>query len=296
MKNTLISLLLLINLQTFSQEYISFPSSNAVWFNYSYEATGSGGNGIRKEHYFILLDETFTIENEEYNKLIFRGYNHYYVNGGLDHSVFHDDIFIGGTRQNISERRVFYYDNEDNQEYLLYDFDLKVGDTLEYAYNMDNDYSLVVLFTDSILLGGEYRKRFQFTNYGEYDLYLIEGIGSTTGLFNWLPNDLHLQCFRHNGESIYPDGETCEVLEINEMMHTHINVYPNPASSYITVCQKSKGLKKIELYDSLGKRVKFVSSNEIISIINVADLNKGIYFLNIKEDGNQVYSEKLIIK
>ncbi|MDG5798909.1 glycosyl hydrolase family 18 protein [Marinilabiliaceae bacterium ANBcel2] len=58
-----------------------------------------------------------------------------------------------------------------------------------------------------------------------------------------------------------------------------VKIFPNPASDYITILNKQeKHIEKIEFIDLSGRKVKSVSQ---AGKIDVADLNKGVYVLNI---------------
>ena len=72
-----------------------------------------------------------------------------------------------------------------------------------------------------------------------------------------------------------------------------INVYPNPAKSNFSLSNKTL---EVELYDVTGKQVKKYT-NEIIktNLFEVSELNKGIYFIRLKNKSNQIEIRKLII-
>lgn len=76
-------------------------------------------------------------------------------------------------------------------------------------------------------------------------------------------------------------------------------IYPNPTTDEITI-QIETGARmqepRIEVYDAVGKKVKEVSEikeNEVkISLVNV---NKGIYFVKLKDKKGKEYSAEKII-
>ena len=80
------------------------------------------------------------------------------------------------------------------------------------------------------------------------------------------------------------------------VLDSDIKFYPNPSSEYTTFkfAMKSKGT--LELTDILGnvvKKINFEGHGE--KTIFLGDLNKGIYFGNLYEDGKIISIEKLII-
>ena len=76
-----------------------------------------------------------------------------------------------------------------------------------------------------------------------------------------------------------------------------INVYPNPAKNTVFVNLKNtKDISKIKIYSILGKEVKSVSiTNANLQKIDISELKKGIYFVNIFCDDKIIDSKKLII-
>lgn len=75
---------------------------------------------------------------------------------------------------------VYYIEEEDSIEQILYDFTLNVGDTMPDTYNeMGIDDADIVTIVDTLVLFGIPHRRIRFT--GEYAW--IDGIGCTQGLF-----------------------------------------------------------------------------------------------------------------
>jgi hypothetical protein len=91
-------------------------------------------------------------------------------------------------------------------------------------------------------------------------------------------------------------GSECFLSTADFNHKAEINVYPNPASTYLTIENVQLG-DSFELYDMLGKRViktKIASVNHNLSL---SDLPDGVYFYTIKDSfGNQSASKKLIIR
>ena len=75
-----------------------------------------------------------------------------------------------------------------------------------------------------------------------------------------------------------------------------ILIYPNPAINYVRIDLKTDDYVLIEIYDALGKLVKTrISSREHSVKINTEDLNKGVYYVNVKLKNNINFSKKLLI-
>lgn len=77
-----------------------------------------------------------------------------------------------------------------------------------------------------------------------------------------------------------------------ELVNNTFNIYPNPASSELNITSATSGEATISVYDMTGRCVKNVVVNDISNAtININDINKGIYFIDINGE-----VEKLIVK
>jgi uncharacterized repeat protein (TIGR01451 family) len=76
-------------------------------------------------------------------------------------------------------------------------------------------------------------------------------------------------------------------------------LYPNPASNSVQIdlVNTSEQLSKVVFYDILGKTVKRVSTFAANSLtVNISDLSKGIYLVEIVSENNLKLTKKLIIQ
>jgi len=156
--------------------------------------------GTIDSYYSVTISGDTLISSQIYHKLstpfvqsIITGTCTPYVNSGYD----------GAIRQDTANRTVFYVPPSDSLEQLLYDFNMQMGDTVKgflesFASPADTVHSI-----DSVLVGTNYRKRWNINPW--YNIYLIEGIGSTYGLIVPSPGfivdfaDYTLTCFTQNG-------------------------------------------------------------------------------------------------
>lgn len=88
---------------------------------------------------------------------------------------------------------------------------------------------------------------------------------------------------------INPDTST--TLSIGNEFSFGIKIFPNPATSLITI-QSNIRLEKVEIYDIIGKQVFMVNSE--LNFIDVSKLSKGSYLLIIKTNEGEV-TKKIII-
>lgn len=104
-----------------------------------------------------------------------------------------------------------------------------------------------------------------------------------------------------NSVSDYPVKDVHSSSEDNNnLIISKINIYPNPATNRININLNLNSYSDIEitLFNSIGNVVYSTlikDKKQFLKTIDVENLNKGIYFLEIKTDGNKTI-KKIIIK
>ena len=81
-----------------------------------------------------------------------------------------------------------------------------------------------------------------------------------------------------------------EVLSTNEFDNSEVNfiVYPNPAEEKLMI-NSEQTIQKIAIFNLLGQQIKTFQVNFKSGEINISELSKGIYFLNLKfKNGNSI--------
>jgi hypothetical protein len=86
----------------------------------------------------------------------------------------------------------------------------------------------------------------------------------------------------------------------NGFISSKINIYPNPATDKINISLNLNTNSDIEitLFNSIGNNVfttLLKDKKQVIKTIDVENMNKGIYFLEIKSESNKTI-KKIIIK
>lgn len=191
MKNTLALIILL--LASFyslkAGDYQKLIEGNKYWDI----ATQNGASICRysafPRRYFFKGDTT--IDDKNYRRICF--YSFESVDGTnsicppyiVDTTAISTQILI---REDTIQQKVFEYNNSEKKEYLLYDFNLSVGDTLKYALSNTHESGTVVL--DSVVViktddGISRRKYYVSRDGNEFSSvgYYIDGIGSDNGPF-----------------------------------------------------------------------------------------------------------------
>lgn len=211
----------------------------------------------------------------------------------------YSDVYRGAIR---SENGKTYSLDDNNEEQLLMDVTLDVGDTL----NSYISFGLIVESIDSVLVGSEYRKRFNFSN-GEICNWMIEGIGHDAGLFE--PMYFHMEfysefyCYAENNSPLFGDLE-CILNVGTEELPIPVNeltVYPNPTEGLLKVDVASSGenIESYRLYDIYG-RMKIENliehQNNSGFEIDMSALPKGIYILQIRIENQSSLARKIVRK
>src|ERR1700739_886515 len=229
-KYPLIFFIVFISLTTRAQfsVYHPFPDSNAYWKESS---SSSAIPGSFCASYGYTLSGDTLINGKVHHKLYHVG--GYYSSGTICWSTLsHSRSFYGAIRED-SMKRVYLccITGSTTKDSLLYDFNLKVGDTLK-QFNSQVVISYVHSI-DSIMVDGAYRKQFVISSNAAQPHQIIdsiiEGIGSLQGLVEPIAPVFEyacwLNCFRQNGNIVLylnPGAfdDSCQVygpLGVNEI-------------------------------------------------------------------------------
>lgn len=68
---------------------------------------------------------------------------------------------------------------------------------------------------------------------------------------------------------------------INEFLRNSLSVFPNPANNQITLDNGQTMIKDISIYDIMGREIRKYPINETKSMLDVSNLQSGMYFLKI---------------
>lgn len=178
-------------------------------------------------------------------------------------------------------RALFTYDGQDDA--LLFDFDLEVGDHLPVTVNNGND-QVVVTALDSTLMDGEWRRI--FTVEGDWSQVLVEGAGSDKGLFEPVSSVFEcgttLDCYGFGGQRFYPEpGPSCAgMMDVQDRTGDGVGltVMPNPASANVSIHMAPNGGAAIaEVVDMHGRSRLWVAASNGSAMVDVSALAEGVY-------------------
>jgi hypothetical protein len=186
------------------------------------------------------------------------------------------------------EKEVFVIKDNTLQEYLLYDFDANINDTLtvigveSYMNNWGFISGVAIVDSiDTIYIGNEFRKRL-LLNGGA--MQWIEGMGSMVGIlhnfFGIVGGDwFELLCFTENDTLKYqnPSYNSCYVItDINDNRNTfNVSIFPNPTTGLITI--KAEQVESIEVMNIEGRQIYTGKQTQI----DISQEPKGIYIIKV---------------
>lgn len=220
-------------------------------------------------------------------------------------SLFQSNLIYRGLLR--TENKLILYRDTSNQVDTLYDFNLKLGDSVLFnIYGLFPE-RLAVIKIDSIQLNGKQYKRFQFEepSMSAFDWLneaWIEGIGSIHGpLFPHSPrkfseevrDSMFLTCSYSDKQQIWqhPSYSKCYVnivLGLQKKELLKFKIYPNPFSNKISLentnseSQRPSGLN-LTILNSIGQPVKQIKVTSNKQTIDLSELNDGVYLLKIND-------------
>ena len=167
---------------------------------------------------------------------------------GLDYKlVWKEDVYdskriAGAVRE--EDKRVYYrmyWQQSYQNEVLLYDFNLTVGDTVSVGWS---DYRLIVLEESQVQVNGTMRRQLGLAMYfddgttGEVAEYWIEGVGSTYGFLNsgyegWVGAFVHLLCYHEDDDLLWMNENFSSCVMNSD--EEHLPFAPQGAEWYFNV-------------------------------------------------------------
>ena len=303
-------LIILVSLSNImmAQQYYPFPTQDAIWREFQVRVYGSSNTEHFNYQNFISGDTM--ISGKTCHKIYKTGYNDGYNYEG-DFLYDYENVYVGAIRED-SSKRVYLCGSP---ERLLYDFNLQVGDTLprvdfDSVHGMYgtyfSDYFYTVGEVDSVLVAGNYHKRFKISYHeGQCVFYLIEGIGASTGLISWYLGSCswgyqsELICFMQDSINAYPDGQECELIYLGvdePKTKQHIEIFPNPGPGVINLSGLPDNPLTIQAFNLFGQKVYETSYVRGVSKIDLSRLPKGMFLLKVWMNGEPVKTEKIVLQ
>ncbi len=221
-------------------------------------------------------------------------------------------------REDTAKNQVIILD--DTNEYILYDYNLNIGDTIFYLYGNNHYVSSI----DSVQIDSVWHKVFYFKGgtKGGWPYAVVEGIGCIDGLLFPLDNysvvEAHFRviCFHHSGiksqitppilygnygiSKSFSNTDSCyvSITEPSDIKKTvKISPHPANATSKITLPYTFTG-GSIVIFNTMGQVVtEQTIYNQSKIPVDLLKLNTGLYYYNITDaKSGKTWQGKLVYK
>lgn len=226
----------------------------------------------------------------------------------------------GYVREDTETRKVYYKSQKDEQELLLYNFnilDMQVGNEIQsYDFQSETNVLLSIGSVEYNHVGGKERMVVTLrstsldVNCICYEDHIwIEGIGnmdgffrSTMAIYNPGSEKISLLCFFQNEELVYkPENtnvEDCFVygsnfLNIEMLSFDNCSIFPNPMDDILNISCLNNATLRIEIFDNLGRQIY---NQAYIGVIDVSSFSKGLYLIKLYDENQQLSVFKIIKK
>jgi hypothetical protein len=254
------------------------------WFGYSWPC-------LEIHNYIYYLNGDSIVGNVTYKKVFERGKVEHDWMAPPPSFQCEESWYYNNFRMLIRQDNLRMYIRDfDGIEYLLYDFDLAIGDTLPITYNYPFSEPILVTGIDSILVGNSYRKIFHLASDYWEDHLLLEGVGFESGLLDYFPNyefPTRLLCFSQNDTTWYPNyGDPCDLTVDIQTLTTEkeIQLYPNPVVNNLMIeLPASLIINQVVAYDVLGNEInlRYMQTNPNQVKVYFSGIKNGFYFLKL---------------
>lgn len=298
-KPLLLLLVVLITTSTLTaQTYLTMSVDSSYWILSDNDNCGniSFQTDENITQYYLYGDTA--ISSVAYKKVYRRtGYKSACFDTVINYSPF---VLYAALRDDTLNKKVYtiLFQNQNgtpcltNQEFMLYDFDLQVGDSIK-----TNDWC--ILSVDEEIISANYTTTFSIPNVKNFELgnnlnglYLYEGIGSFLGLYEmiWISVSGVQQVLVD-----YCRGGCDLTTSINEKsnLQEELNLYPNPSDGIFNIELPSVTDElQVTIYNLSGQQIESLSIKGKGSI-DISKQPNGVYFIKAVQK-NDVTTLKLI--
>lgn len=306
MKRTLLILLLLLNVLTYAQVSRSVLDTTKQYRNIS---TPTLGSWYRTTSVIEITNEELLYEDKVYKKVITSSFRET------------EDIKDLSNWSYLREEDNVVYMYCGNEEVVVYNFNLNVGDTITIptlrdgllltTIHFDNPSicSLQVLSVDSIDLQGEELKRLELRDLNEGRIVeWIEGLGDVTYGFlstgsyklqypfdGFLFAETTFLCVIQDNDCIYNSGispdcfyfEDCNISNVDAM---EISIYPTIVNDELFInCNRDYNIRIFDVYGN-----KVYTCFESKDVINLSKFISGFYLVELFKDNEIIYKQKVL--
>lgn len=244
--------------------------------------------------YFIKFSSDSVLQATVYKKVL-----------QSDDSIKNNWRTVGFVREDI--QKGLYFRDMNNNEILLYHYNLKLNDTIKIpsVFSDEDSVSFVVKNIENVLIDGNIKQKYLLV-YPEYHNFTetwIEGIGSLQGILNvglqGSGSDPKLLCCFKDDVLIYRNENYArcyyrQATTVEGDLHRQIvfKIIPNPSDQEITIQFADEKQRKICIYNSSGILVATLENKTTVINLSVSNFQPGIYF--VVPEGKNVKPQKFI--
>ena len=194
-----------------------------------------------------------------------------------------------------------------NRDLLIYDITLEIGDSFMVYSFYDTIFDSTYLKVENVYFQDN-RKVIEFENKGFFpidyfrSLSFVEGVGPANFFTYWYTSiyvnyaPYNTICKQNNNNLDYTtffesyNYEDCKTItSVFDLQYSSLDIYPNPSNS---ILHFNIDIEEVLVFNSLGKIV-LQRTNVNNNLFDISNLDKGIYFVKIKE-GSNFYVNKII--
>lgn len=251
--------LILSSISVFSQENSSSDELEASLNNST--ITISGAKIRYSNHFDFNIDNFFQVGEIKRNKLNISTLT--FFNKNLSFDIANSSINKLNTNTLNKRRPLFENNNGIDLKGIEFDPDITYVISGNIAGGYQKDYYSVILFNDEIKLDNLNKNN---NNYKD---------------------NTNIEVVNQGSVFINASNEENKVLQVN--------IYPNPARNFIII-ESDNGVNSIEVVDTKGRIVKHsVVNNQLSQTINIEDISKGLYLVNVQFLNGEIVQNKIIV-
>ncbi len=303
-KKFLFAVVMHLSMTSSAQQYRPFPLLDAYW------KEGCGGfQPIECSRSIFYIEDTIHFDSHLYAAISQCGELYNSTFEGFCSQIPYGDFgnWIGCIRNDTIQKKVYINPDCESgaEEFLMYDFDLELGDTLPDLYITSQfEQTRIISVIDSVELTDGWHKRFKATStYDEWnEIIFIEGVGCLTSFDNMnyiFESGCQITCLVVGGQIIYGTNpwNTCdlEFINVREVATTEIKCFPVPANEHMTIDfgHSLTGASDLSVYNQFGQLVtKLQINQESQFTFSTEELPEGYYHfkVDVPEVGSMVKS------
>lgn len=220
--------------------------------------------------------------------------------------------YVGAILEDSVSNKTFFVFSGSATDSLLFNYNLEVGDTLTGILPSGFYFDTVTVSSiDSVWIESSPRKRWHFSPINLpwiVEPYIIEGIGSSMGLFdqiNTFANDFkerYLVCLKSDNvvvfETDYESLYGCNFVSIPEVRSKtpDLILYPNPTDGQVKIDTDMKRSLNLEVYNIQGKIIYTESNLNSNSVVDLKGIKSGLYYVRFYNSELNLLRQLLIQK